>query len=58
MVSSIGADHVIDYTQGDFMKNTQHYDFILTNAGYRSIFEYKHLLNPGGIYVATGGYMA
>jgi NADPH:quinone reductase-like Zn-dependent oxidoreductase len=57
MVHSIGADHVIDYTQEDFTKNGQHYDLILATAGYRSIFDYKRALSPGGIYVVTGGSM-
>ena len=33
MVRSIGADHVIDYTQEDFTKNGQTYDLILDTAG-------------------------
>ncbi len=57
MVRSIGADHVIDYTQEDFTKNGQRYDLILATAGYRSIFDYKRVLSPRGIYVATGGSM-
>jgi NADPH:quinone reductase-like Zn-dependent oxidoreductase len=28
MARSIGADHVIDYTQDDFTKNGQQYDLI------------------------------
>ena len=58
MVRSIGADHVIDYTQEDFIKNGQRYDLIVATAGYRSIFDYKRALSPKGIYVATGGSMA
>jgi NADPH:quinone reductase-like Zn-dependent oxidoreductase len=58
MVRSIGADHVIDYTQEDFTKSEQRYDLIVATAGYRSIFDYKRALNPKGIYVATGGSMA
>jgi len=58
MVRSIGADHVIDYTQEDFTKNGQRYDLILATAGYRSIFDYRRALSPKGIYVATGGSMA
>jgi len=56
-VRSIGADHVIDYTKQDFTKNGQHYDLILTTAGYRSIFDYKRALGPKGIYVMVGGSM-
>ena len=33
MVRSIGADHVIDYTQGDFIENRQHYDLIIDAVG-------------------------
>ncbi|MBA7524358.1 L-threonine 3-dehydrogenase [subsurface metagenome] len=58
MVRSIGADHVIDYTQEDFTQNEQRYDLILAAAGYRSIFDYKRALSPKGIYVSTGGSMA
>src|SRR5437016_13712916 len=58
MVRSIGADHVIDYTQEDFIKNGQRYDLIVATAGYRSIFDYKRALSPKGIYVATGGSIA
>ena len=58
MVRSIGADHVIDYTQEDFIQNEQRYDLILATAGYRSIFDYKCALNPKGIYVSIGGSLA
>jgi len=58
MVRSIGADHVVDYTQEDFTREEQRYDLILATAGYRSIFDYKRALSPSGIYVATGGSMA
>jgi len=57
LVRSIGADHVIDYTQEDFTKNGEHYDLILATSGYRSIFDYKRALSPNGIYVVTGGTM-
>jgi len=58
MVRSLGADHVIDYTVEDFTQNGEQYDLILATAGYRSIFEYKRALAPGGHYIATGGEMA
>jgi NADPH:quinone reductase-like Zn-dependent oxidoreductase len=58
LVRSLGADHVIDYTVEDFTQNGQQYDLILATAGYRSIFDYKRALAPGGHYVATGGEMA
>jgi NADPH:quinone reductase-like Zn-dependent oxidoreductase len=55
MLRSIGADHVIDYTQEDFTKNGQRYDLILDVAAYHSIFDYKRALSPKGIYVMVGG---
>jgi NADPH:quinone reductase-like Zn-dependent oxidoreductase len=58
MVRSIGADHVIDYTQEDFTKNGQRYDFIFAVNGYHSIFDYKRALSPKGVYVMIGGSMA
>jgi NADPH:quinone reductase-like Zn-dependent oxidoreductase len=58
MVRSIGADHVIDYTQEDFTKNGQRYDLIFAVNGYHSISDYKRALNPKGVYVFIGGSIA
>ena len=55
MLRSICADHVIDYTQEDFTKNGQRYDLILDVVTYRSIFDYKRVLNSNGIYIMLGG---
>jgi NADPH:quinone reductase-like Zn-dependent oxidoreductase len=52
---SIGADHVIDYTQEDFRKSGQRYDLILGVNAHHSIFDYRRLLSPNGVYVAVGG---
>ena len=54
MVRSIGADHVIDYTQEDFTKNGQTYDLVYCAVGNRSAADYKRALNPGGICVVAG----
>lgn len=58
LVRSLGADHVIDYTQEDFTKSEQRYDLILAANGYHSLSAYKHALRPGGIYVMVGGSRA
>ena len=55
MACSIGADHVIDYTQEDFTKNGRQYDLILAANGYQPLSAYKRALTPHGIYVFTGG---
>ena len=58
MMSSIGADHVIDYKQEDFTKNGLRYDLILDLMGYHSLFDYRRALSPRGIYVMVGGSTA
>ncbi|MGD1999254.1 MAG: NAD(P)-dependent alcohol dehydrogenase [Desulfobacterales bacterium] len=55
MMSSFGADHVIDYTQEDFTKNGKCYDLILDVKTDRSIFDYRRALSSNGIYVTVGG---
>lgn len=55
MARSIGADHVIDYTQQDFTRNGQLYDLILAVNGYHPILDYRRALSPNGICVVAGG---
>jgi len=55
MLRSIGADHVIDYKQEDFTKSDQRYDLILDVVAYRSIYTYRRVLSPDGIFVFVGG---
>ncbi len=54
LVRSIGADHVIDYTQTDFTNNGQQYDLIYCAVGNRTITEYKRALKPQGICAIAG----
>ena len=54
MARSIGADHVINYTQKDFTRNGQRYDLILAINGYHPILAYRRSLSPAGIYVLVG----
>lgn len=58
IVRSIGADHVVDYTEEDFTKNGQRYNLIIAANGYHPILDYRRALSPGGIYVVLGGSMA
>jgi NADPH:quinone reductase-like Zn-dependent oxidoreductase len=55
LVRSIGADHVIDYTQEDFTRHRQRYDLILEMAGNRSLADLRRALTPKGTLVLVGG---
>lgn len=54
-VRTLGADHIIDYTQQDFARYGQQYDLILDEQGHHSIFDYKRVLSSNGRYVMVGG---
>lgn len=57
MLRSMGAKHVIDYTQQDFTKNGERYDLILDVKTNRPISDYVRALSPNGTYVTVGGSM-
>ena len=52
---SIGADHVIDYTQENFTESGLRYDLILGANAHHSIFEYRRALSQNGTFVLAGG---
>ena len=54
---SLGADHVIDYTQEEFTKSGKRYNLIMGANAHHSIFDYRRLLTHDGIYVLVGGGM-
>jgi NADPH:quinone reductase-like Zn-dependent oxidoreductase len=55
LVSSLGADDVIDYTRVDFTKNGETYDVIFDAVGKRTFRDCKGSLKKGGVYVTTDG---
>jgi len=55
LVRSLGADHVIDYTQQDFTRTGRRYDLILEMAGNRSLADLRRALTPKGTLVLVGG---
>jgi NADPH:quinone reductase-like Zn-dependent oxidoreductase len=57
MVSSIGADFVIDYSKEDFTQGGKQYDLILDMVGNRSLSKCRRILSPNGILVIVGGPM-
>ena len=53
LVKSLGVDKVIDYTEEDFTKSGQEYDFVFDAVGKSSFSACKKLLKPDGIYCST-----
>ena len=55
LVRSLGASHVLDYTQDDFADGTRHYDLIVDIAGNPSLSRLRRALTPAGTAVIVGG---
>jgi len=53
LVKSLGADHVIDYTQEDFADNGKKYDIIYDTVGKTSFAKSKDSLTDEGTYLTT-----
>jgi NADPH:quinone reductase-like Zn-dependent oxidoreductase len=53
LVSSLGADKVIDYTKEDFTKTGQTYDIIFDAVALSSFSRCKGALKENGIYLLT-----
>lgn len=56
-VQALGAQHVIDYTQEDFMHSGKTYDFVLDVVGKSAYPACKPVLKPNGLYLAVAGGM-
>src|SRR5258708_5916178 len=56
LVRSLGAHRAIDYTQEDFTKNGETYDFSFDAVGKHSFKRCRDSLKPGGRYLATDGF--
>ena len=54
LVRSLGADHVIDYTNEAFTQSAGRYDVMLDLVGNRSLSDCRRVLTPGGTYVLVG----
>ena len=54
LVSSLGADRVIDYTREDFTQGSERYDLLLDNVGNRTVSAMRRVLRPHGRCVMAG----
>jgi 2-desacetyl-2-hydroxyethyl bacteriochlorophyllide A dehydrogenase len=50
LMRSLGADHVIDYTGGDYTRSGDTYDLIIDVVGKGSVLRRLRLLEPDGFY--------
>ena len=55
LVRSLGADHVVDYTQQDFTQTDERYDVVMDNVANRPILGIRRILKPKGTYLVIGG---
>jgi NADPH:quinone reductase-like Zn-dependent oxidoreductase len=56
LVRSIGADHVVDYTQEDFTQSDRRYDLILDNVANHSFSDLRRALTPQGVIIPNSGH--
>lgn len=52
-VRSLGADQVLDYTQGDFTESTAQYDVVFDAVGKSSFRRCRSAVKSGGRYLTT-----
>jgi NADPH:quinone reductase-like Zn-dependent oxidoreductase len=55
LVRSLGADHVIDYTQADYTRSGQRWDAIIDMVGNQPLQANRGALTDEGAYVIIGG---
>ena len=56
MVRSLGADHVVDYTQEDFTQSGKRYDVILDNVANLRFADCRRALTPKGTLIPNSAH--
>ncbi|MFE3459663.1 NAD(P)-dependent alcohol dehydrogenase [Nocardiopsis aegyptia] len=55
LVTSIGADEVVDYTRHDFTRSGERYDVVFDLVGSHAPTAYRRALRRDGVYVSASG---
>lgn len=58
LARSLGADHVVDYSQEDFTRRGERHDLMLDVAGSRSFLECRRVLTAEATFVCVGAPMS
>lgn len=56
LVTSLGADKVVDYRTQDFTRDTERYDFIVDAVDKTSYAVCRTLMHDDGVYTSSGGF--
>jgi len=52
-IRSLGANHIIDFSEVDFTKSNESFDAIIDAVGKSSFPRCKHLLTESGVYISS-----
>lgn len=56
LVQSLGADHIIDYTQGPYLQSAGQFDLVFDVTSYETPASCAPVLGSQGMFISTGGY--
>lgn len=56
LVTQLGADHIIDYTQGNYRHEKNNFDVIFDATAFESLASCASLMASDGIFISTSGH--